>query len=448
MAGRLLKNHLENKTPFLATPKIVAFLLVLSVCIKIILSLYLYPGITPGEIQFVFGGYIQSIVDGLGYVQNCNGEHCGHSMRMPLLPYYLALCFYLGQNWLIVAIKSVLLTFLIFLAWRELRKGYHHSRFCLPDLALVFTILNPLSLKHASTPHYEEFLLTEMMILCGLLWALALKDAKYIGYIVLLSVAAYLTKVNFMPSYVAAMLAALMTLPERKRDRALPIFVIVSSLCLPLGWAMHNHAYGRFTFSTSYAGENLYRATHPQARILYPEVMFDRLLDSDSICIDEKPIPVLNKYPPADNQFSGEWAWNDYYYDLAIKNLVKFPIDNAIFMAEKVWYISVGIIPLTQSSANCKNSEYPEKVQNIYTTFFFVYRCIFLVSCYAIFKHTKKHQRWRLFFSVYLGALCMPLLIGWAWERHMEPIMNFIIACASGIAYQTGKSNRNPVVSG
>lgn len=363
-------------------------------------------------------------------------------MRMPLLPYYLALCFYLGQNWLIVAIKSALLTFLIFLAWRELRKEYHHSRFCIADLALVFAILNPLSLKHASTPHYEEFLLTEMMTLCGLLWALALKDAKYIGYIVLLSLAAYLTKVNFMPAYIAAILAALMTLPANKHDRVLPIFVIVSSLCLPIGWAMHNHAHGRFTFGTSYAGENLYRATHPQARILYPQVMFDRLLDSDSICIDEKPIQVFNKFPPAEDRFPDEWAWNDYYYDLSIRNLVKFPIDNAIFMAEKLWYISVGIIPLTQSSANCINSEYPEKIHSIYAAFFFIYRLIFLVSCYMILKYTKIYPRWRLCFSVYLGALLLPLLIGWAWERHMEPIMNLIIVCASGIAYQTGKSNR------
>ncbi|MBU3548031.1 hypothetical protein [Polynucleobacter sp. P1-05-14] len=391
---------------------ILLLMLTFRLILVVIFSLIINPiNLNPGDIGFGFGDYIDSLVK-YGEYKSCiidNGNSCLRYSRMPLLPFILATGFLLMKNiYFIIAIKeaifSIILYFSIKNLWYLLGKN---SKF------IIFILLfNPLLLKHLGTPHYEEFLLANLIILwfVYLLYSVYFIDDKYIYILCLISSLLYLIKQTYITFIFFSFLFLFLRSFVLKKIFIIPLLILLIPIILWAIWINYNG--GNFYIGTSWDAENLVRAIYPLQDKLFPEVSVDRVFDTYKFFGVDGSIyyndPIQSGLLPL-QKFSSENSWYLYYQNLAntiFRNNFSFEI---IFILKKLFYLLFGIHDKLRDPLATPS-------MTIVGYLFMFYRFIFL-SLIIKFIYTKGLIP-GLLFMMCLLFLFSPLYLGWAHERH------------------------------
>ena len=319
--------------------------LALFLLLKLFLNSRQIPANFPvSSIPYQFGAYASSLLDHGDYA-DCTSVPCIRASRMPVLPWVLAALGRLSRSARTVAfLKNILvsvLTAAVLLWFVDI-----HARL-FPGSGAAWLLLLPLALappfaRHASSIFYEEGLLAEFLVSWSLLFMAGVvvwakrdraEGAPVVLACLLFATVIYLTKDSMLFVLLGSLaLGALWTVRFRE-PRTLAALVL--SLAALLAWGVHNQVdSGRFSISTSFDGENLYRGFNQQSYEIYPYVNLDEVLraphqvdlvDGKSYVIG---IPELG--------FGNEWEWNDYYKRLAVSWVESDPPTAIDFTLKKI----------------------------------------------------------------------------------------------------------------
>jgi len=399
---------------------------------------YLGAFVPRGEIASVgagLGEYAASLATGRGYSTTLPCAQLDHARRMPLAPAMLALVALAGGGvWAAVLARLVLLFGLLVAAFavgaRADERWWHGPSW---KILLGLLAASPLFAKHLAQLGYEEgfsLVLVPALLLVGLAVVEAPASQRRrvdVGFGVLLG-AVFLVKSGNAPLWLVGSVTLAWAALRRRRRSAW--FGLLLSLAAPLGWMGFVLATtGRASFGTSWDGENLFRGWCEACSRIYPWQSLDRLFDTDTVAIPQGVVKA--PLTPLRCSFPDEWAWNDHYRDRALAWATAEPGEALRYLLRKLWVVlfEVRPVPLVGGLDVARSL--------VVVGSFLVLRAAALVALVLAWR-----QRARLtpltplliFGSVGCAALAVPLLIGFAYDRHTILVLVAFVCVAAGIA--------------
>jgi hypothetical protein len=365
--------------------------------------------------------------------------------RMPVLPVLYALSYKVSSSLgplMIVKTVGVAAAFLTMLwnVWPRLNRG--------AVVVLSVLLLNPIVLRHVYTPYFEEFIVSDLIVLYSILFFIVWRRPGFAACSALAILASilYLTKMIFLP-LIPLSLAVCLVAGRGLATKVGTTAILVSAV---LFWGIHLHqAGGTQWVGTSWDGEDWFRATHPLAARLYPRISLDWLVLPDEqhwIDVNGEPLDLS----PADygarylTSFASEWEWNSYYYSLSKGFVSSNPLGVARFILKKAWYVLVGLHDRFRLPGE------PEHATPVLYLFLVLRACFFVALYYMVRGMDRKDQ---ILFGVLASAMLAPLIIGFAYERHLGMGLSAlsVAAIAGARKLQPGcgqEDGRPPPVSG
>jgi hypothetical protein len=310
------------------------------------------------EPGFQFDPYVQSLVEGRGFV-SCDYGACDHSSRMPGLPYFFWATSAVTSSLRGAAvIKAILLTLLVIFACRGVEKSLvAPTRLHVAFYVAVagFILLAPNLIKHAAVAHYEEGYLLEILAIAAVS-ALTLLSGdleragwnRYAAPIAAVS-AAYLFKSSMIVVW-AATTAIVVYVAFGAGRKRLGSALIVMALAAPASWLGHNYATGhRLSPMSSYDGENMFRGWNTHTLDIYPRCSLDMLFEPIRVC-EGRAIDLPNE--KGRSGFDSEWAWNDDYKKRAMDWIIEHPAAAVQAFGVKLYSVllSPRLIPHTMTA--------------------------------------------------------------------------------------------------
>lgn len=181
-------------------------------------------------------------------------------------------------------------------------------------------------------------------------------------------------------------------------------FGCVSIVCLfGLAWASYQYTgSGRFTLGTSLDGWNLYKGNNQFFLERYPPPPGTSLDVYDDDLFKDSPS-------------GGEWIINDYYRDRSLRYIADNPGNafDAFYRKFLVCFFSVEKYGSTSSEGVRKYYELSSMV---------LFRLVFWLSLAAAALEVFTQRRLSLgfFYILFVGALLLPYLVGFAYTRHVS----------------------------
>ncbi len=404
-----------------------------------------------GEVASVgsgLGEYAASLAAGRGYRMEVPCAQLDHVRRMPLEPVFLAAVARLGGGvWAAVSVRLALLLSLLVASVACFTRAPGRAWWRSPVWTGAFLLLAaaPLFAKHLAQLGYEEgfsIVLIPCLMLAGLSVlapapAAGARPAGSIAFGALLS-GVFLLKSGYVAVHGVGA-AALLWLCLHRPHRLHWLGLLVA-LAGPLGWAAFVfHATGRMSLGTSWDGENLFRGWSSAGLEVYPWQSLDRLFDTPAIAT---PTGVIEApLAPPRCAFGGEWAWNDHYRDRALGWAADAPGSAARFIVEKARVVLFEVRPVPLSGMSD-----PLRAAVVILSFLLL-RGLGLVALVWAFRQ-RGPLRGRLpqllFGAGSLVALALPLLVGFAYDRHTFVLLVAFLFLAAGLASQLESSEGPP----
>jgi hypothetical protein len=408
--------------------------------------------VPPGEIASVgsgLGEYAASLATGRGYRMDVPCAQLDHTRRMPLGPAFLAAVAWLGGGvWAAVLVRLGLLLSLLVTVVARFARLQGRPWWRSPVWTGLFLLLAaaPLFAKHLAQLGYEEgfsIALIPCLMLAGLsvLDPSPAADARRPAWSLLfgaLLAGVFLLKSGYFAIHLVGV-AALLWVCARRPHR-LHWLGLVVALAGPLGWAAFVfHVSGRISLGTSWDGENLFRGWSSAGLQVYPWQSLDRLFDTPAIAVPGGVVEAP-RVPPRCS-FGGEWAWSDHYRDRALDWAATAPRSAARFILEKARVVLLEVRPVPLSGMGD-----PLRALVVISSFLLL-RGVGLVALVAAFRRRlvlRRRLPQLLFGACALLALSLPLLVGFAYDRHTFVLLVAFLFLAAGLASRLESSEGLP----
>lgn len=398
------------------------------------------------KMEYGFGPVITSLYE-RGTLEACGVpvalDFCGVAARMPLMPWIYATAaklIGLQQSHLAIA-KSLAGTVILWLALQYLCRSF--AKFPVQRLYLVaitaLLFLGPQYLKHSISVQYEESLLIDLFpayfcLLGGLFVRqksapLSSLDWIILTLLILFGSLLYFLKSSLLFFGIIVIFAPLFLVRTPHWAKAIAILPFVFGL---FWWGHVNYAYhGQIRLSSSYNGENLYRGQNDYSYKIYPEIHLDRLIDSEvAILNDGERVPLpdwSHHFPP----FQGEWEWYDYFKQLGQQWGRDNPGKALAFTLRKafVLFLEPRKVPFRQMALpELEPKEYSQGTLIAGLVWILMLRVLFFAGVLRAVGNLFKFRRLdnpSLWFFLFIGAYAAPYLIGFAYQRHITPMLVF-----------------------
>ncbi len=370
------------------------------------------------DFEYGFGDLVGSLLQRHVYA-SADGLFTAH--RMPLIPYFLTAISLVSTNGLFVHLAKNLLVFSLsgLAFWAIAAKGRSVNRKQLIFLAACL-FLSPRFILYGTMPDVEEGYLIHFLaiLFAGLFFFDELDLQHRPGFLIVLAffnAALFLTKSSMLLSS-TVLCAAYVLRSGRDRRVAVPFTsAIAGSLLL---WGAMNTAHsGRFTLSSSIDGWNFYKGNNELTAELYPPYNLD-ILDQDG----RLAVLVSSK---------GEWVVDQEARGQAITFIVTHPLDALRLLARRcfVFFVEVRRTPIWVGE---------RQVSSFFDWIAIVFMAAFRLLFYAMVAvAVRSLVRGRCLsarephplalnagaFLTFIIAYAAPYLAGFAYERHVMPLM-------------------------
>jgi hypothetical protein len=205
------------------------------------------------------------------------------------------------------------------------------------------------------------------------------------------------------------------------------------ALAAPLAWgAFVLRASGRLSLGTSWDGENLFRGWCDAGSRIYPWQSLDRLFDTPSIAIPSGAVPAPHAPPRC--AFPNEWAWSDHYRDRALAWAVESPVRAARYALQKALIVLLEVRPVPWLGASEPARAF------VVVLSFLVLRGAALVALAIGWRRRAALAQAvpsLMFAAGACAALCVPLIVGFAYDRHSVGVLIAFLFLATGILVQS-----------
>ncbi len=411
-----------------ASPFLVAALLLLAVVIPLAIEMVFDPGLLHQslfDLANFMGPTTQSLLHG-GGLTVCTTDLaapdnpiCFHAGRMPVATFVVAAGIRLfGNSFLYVSIFKAILLLLpieisIYLAWKRMptsrARQFGMAALLLAPFFITLFIANIVNLQVEEDYSYSLLALALAILIFGPGASRKNKIASpgarssHTGYVILFALtldALYLSKSSM--AIAVLVLAAAVFLQLRNVVPRLILILMVTAA--PMGWALHqHHASGRYSFGTSFDGMNLHKGNVATFLDHYPP----------------PPLTSLDMYDADLNRglsFRDEWSFNDYHQHAGLVFIRTHPVQTlqGDWRKFKVIFLSL--------RKYGSNDSHGLKLK-VETAGILIFRLILwasiLGSGFALFS--RGHPGLRAAAIAYLAvvaACALPYIAGFAYTRH------------------------------
>jgi hypothetical protein len=412
------------------------------------------------NLSFGFGSYIESLYE-TGQFSSCANNVCDYATRMPLIPLVFSAIAHISKSTLIAAIiKNTALSGIVFFTFAYLLRMQitinKNSALVWCFVSLVLS-LSPPVVKHASSIYYEEGFLVELMFL----WTFSLlvttqllsgtnargEERSAVILCTIFGLTAFFIKSSMI---LVLVLSCALALSWAIKFRDLKVLIIIFlSVTAVVTWGIRNKLVtDRFDVMTSWDGPNAYRGWSENGFNLYPDVVLDRLFDS-AVAYKANGETVTIKSIPTHEQFSSEWASNDYYRALAKNWLIDHPWDGVKFSLIKAYMFFVDIrkTPYTYTNdarAPSDQSWFEGIVTSVWLLVGRAFELMMLALMVMLWR--KKDSRARiLVLSVVAAntAYAAPYLLGFNYERHVTVYLVLVAVCVAVMSAEFLERKKN-----
>lgn len=374
-------------------------------------------------------------------------DFCGVAGRMPLLPFaYAELARLIGTSQGALAFTKTLVFQALLggaLLWLfQTLRGFPLRRLALVLIAAL-TLLGPQYLKHSISVQYEESLLLDLFLIYFTLLAVVLTRQRLraalsvldYGILILLALSGctlYFIKSSLVLFGLIAIAAPvwLVTLP-----RALRVMMFLPLIAGLVWWGSVNYAYhGEVRLGSSYNGENLYRGQNPYTYKMYPEINLDRIIDSREVQLNSGEVIKLPDWTVNFPKFKSEWEWHDYFAHLGKQWMLDNPQQALELSLRKLWvlFLEPGKVPFRQyGQPGADPLDYSLATLLAGAGWIVLMRVLFFMALgLALWHLLRRDEDWRpaLFFLLFVGAYAAPYAAGFAYQRHVTPLL-VLAAC-------------------
>ncbi len=384
----------------------------------------------------MYGNYIEPVAPGVFFSAG----------RMPAIPFFLAAVAMINNSLLVaLVIKTIVVCGLMYVALYQLWIGLHNVPRAVLLGATFFALTFPAIVQSQFSLYPEEpyligpvfFLFVNLIFLSPGNEAVARgRGALYIRLVLvsIVNAALYLTKSSMLPlAVVSCILIAALT----RKLKCLAVFTIplVVSLCL---WGGHNwDQSGVFSVSSSIDGYNLRKGNSQHTGSFYPQYDLYTMIKKE----------MFERAPRLDN----EWAVNEYYKREAIAFIKANPAEAAKLLLCKahVFFVEIREVPLSLKKVGIRSKLEP--MNRVYMVAFRILMAMSLVWALAtIFLRVDDTSSERAvsrdaaitYLAVFM-AYAGPFLAGFAYQRHVLPMILPTIALALWILDHRISSNRH-----
>jgi hypothetical protein len=206
------------------------------------------------------------------------------------------------------------------------------------------------------------------------------------------------------------------------------------ALAAPLAWtAFVLAATGRIDAGSSWDGENLFRGWCEACARIYPWQSLDRLFDTRAIATPFGLVPAPPALPRC--AFPNEWAWSDHYRDRALEWAAASPGEAARFLWRKAWVVLFEVRPVPRSGG------LDLARLAVVSASFMLLRAAALGALVLGWRRRARlacFTRHQAFGAACCAALGVPLLVGFAYDRHSIVLLVTFLCAAAGIARRAG----------
>lgn len=411
------------------------------------------------NLMFGFGPYVRNLM-AHGNLEDCALAVCAKSTRMPVVPLVVS---FLGKisgthSARLVAIEKAFVFGALFIfAFDYLLRSFFSristtlSIWC---VIAVFLFLSPVTIKHMAAIDYEEgFIILPLIIwtMSSLLLVYLLlensvhRETRRVSTIFILSATlVFFTKSSMLVVLILSVSFSIY-IAFKYKDKAMASVILVCISLIAL-WGVRNYvSSGNFSIMTSWGGANLFRGWSSEGLELYPEVNLDQLMQGPAIAHLSSGKTITISKRPGINQFQNEWAWNDYYKNMAVTWGLNHKLDAAYFTYKKLYNLFVGIekTPYTYSLDARKRAESPVVIDITDTWLFMgrLFELVYLFLCYRLWSKGGRRGKWLVVVSgAAILAYCVPYVIGFNYERHVSV---FLVVLITATAVLTSEWRQN-----
>ena len=370
------------------------------------------------DLQFLYGPLVKNIVT-LNIYASPGMQFTGH--RLPFIPYFLSAIAIIHNDIIFAYVVKNLIfysvTFIAMRFWWVQETGISKQ---LKLVVVAFVAFFPPLIFWGTSPDADEGYIIHFMatLSIGLFFFERMElRRKWIMIVLLgfLNALLYLTKSSMLlPS---AAICFLFWLKSAKL-KVFSVFVVIFLSSLIFWGLMNIRHSGTFAITTSLDGWNLYKGNNELTLSLYPPYNLD-ILDM------EKLLPF--KRPSGMN----EWEFNDAARNKAVEFAMNNPMDELRLIGRRlfIFFFEVRRNPLYRGETQFESPVY--WVSAIWMT---VFRLILFGSLFGgvkcLSRHIRgstpqlsRHAKNTIIYFLILASYAVPCIIGFAYERHLMPLV-------------------------
>ena len=238
----------------------------------------------------------------------------------------------------------------------------------------------------------------------------------------------YLSKSSLLVLSLA--LAGLYGLKARRlRAGVLPVAVLGVAI---LGWGLFTlSATGRFATSSSWDGWNFYKGNNPHAFELYPPYDLD-VLDQQGWTRPSTPS-------------QDEWIISAHYFERGWDYVREHPGKAASLVLRRAFVL---LLEVRNSPTLPGEARIASKLQALAVGYMVVFRVLFLACLVAatglLIRGSSANRFAALAFLALLAAYCAPYAVGFAYERHVMPLVWPAVFFALWLGQWRGEKRETP----
>jgi len=374
------------------------------------------------DLGFGYGVLIKSISQ-TGEYRVCGVHHpdvCFSAHRLPLIPYgMLLLSQFVGDNLAtITLVKSLMFGGLL---WGALLPVMRHASVATGWflLGMVFLLSMPrwgltffeLSVEEAYLSVPLGLLVSCMLFATDDWWR-----SRWSGVFTGIILVSLLFLKNSMPYLCIAMPIIIWWWRRNLRSMSMAMILVVLGI-LGLSWFNLSHS-GRWTFGSSWAGWNLYKGNNELTADYYPRYSLD-LLDYEGGVSVEAPI-------------TDEW---DYDAKLKAKAVDFIRANPGEFIRLCLVKAGVLLIDVRPNGAQRESNDRAGMLKTLQVGWMVLFRLmlwtVILYSIFNLWRRSSRDPRFcsALFFCIFLAVYGGFYVIGFAYERHVVPLMLPTLLC-------------------
>lgn len=350
------------------------------------------------KIPFGYGSLIYNIINSGEYLSNDLGLNMNVS-RLPMLPMIISTLIYISKNiYFVVIVKNIIFFSIYYFCVIKFVTNYKLKVKYL-FIFLIIILYNPYNLVVSLNFVYADFI-TALLIPCLFLMIISNYKNKFL-IISILIFALYLSKTNMFFLTILFTIAVLILEKDNKK-----YFVLIGLFLAVLFWSSFGFLKtGKIPIGQSLISINSWGMSHVLNKDFsnyYPYRTVDQ-------------INFKNKY----KKFTNEWEFYDFYNNQNIEYLKKNKLETASNILVKANFIFFNIYKTGSQLSTYTKVKREIRISNIPNKMFLNLSIIILIFSLIVSYKKSNFNRYDIYFVVLLVSYLLPLLIGWATNKHL-----------------------------